>query len=80
MGQQCVLKFLFLNFNNFSGLFVTAATESSSNVVDGGQEGLVKKFITVDTKKLKDKRAKRFELKSRTHENMNHCRVLMRVS
>ena len=29
--------------DNFSGLFVTTATESG-NVVDGGREGLVEKF------------------------------------
>ena len=63
-GENILIFFLgILIILCFSGLFVEKASESEGTVVDGGKKALVKQFITVDTKQLKDKRAKRFELK-----------------
>ena len=39
------------------------APELEGEVVDGRKDTLVRKYITVNTKKLENKRAERFEMK-----------------
>ena len=57
--QKIIRNFIW--FNNFSDLW--KASELEGDAVDGGEETMVKRYFTVNTKKLKNKRAERFELK-----------------